>query len=81
MDVRTTIDPDCPYVPFTGRGHTSVCDPRAHVMLALAVSACVEPPFLRAMRGDHSLCALVPCAYCRQSVTMRWYWQQPDGQE
>jgi hypothetical protein len=77
MIVRTMIDPDCPYVPFTGRGHTPSCDPRAHVMLAMSVSACVEPPYLRAMRGDHELCRLVPCAFCRQSVLMR-FWLHPD---
>ena len=75
MGVRTRIDPDCPYVPFRA-GHSDSCDRRAHVMLALDVAACVDPPLYRAMNGDHSICAMVPCAYCRQSVSIRWFWNR-----
>ncbi len=64
MRVRT-VDPDCGYVPFSGRPHTEVCDRTAHVLLALAVAACIDPPLYRAIAGDHELCFLVPCAYCK----------------
>ncbi len=64
MIVRT-VDPDCLYVPFAGRGHTERCDRQAHVLLALAVCACVDPPLFRALVGAHELCSLVPCAFCR----------------
>lgn len=67
MNVRTKIDPDCRYVPFSGRGHSADCDRAAHVMLALAVSACVDPPLFRALSDDHELCGLLPCAHCRRA--------------
>ncbi len=78
MNVRTGIDPDCPYVPFL-RGHSSACNGLAHVQLAMAVSACVEPPMLRARRQDHTLCGLLPCTTCRrQRDIAECWWRQQD---
>jgi hypothetical protein len=64
MNVRT-VDPDCPYVPFTGVAHTQTCEPVAHIQLATAVSGCIDPPIFRAVAQDHQYCPLVPCADCR----------------
>lgn len=65
MNVRTSIDPDCPYIPWT-RGHSPICNPVRHAMLAMSVTACIEPPMLRALKDDHDFCALLPCAACRR---------------
>ena len=79
MNVRTSIDPDCPYIPFI-RGHSGPCNGLAHVQLAMAVSACIEPPMLRARTQEHSLCGMVPCTTCRRQndMTVHWYWQHGD---
>ncbi len=60
------IDPDCPWVPYNREPHSTTCDSARHCELVLAVDEVIDPPVYRAVSGDHSICAVIPCWLCWQ---------------